>query len=476
MRLSTSIFFSLLLILSGCRVGPKYESPSPESPIEWKNPSPNPESLPEVCYWWEVFQDDLLDELEMLAVQNNPTVLVALARVQEAWALAGVRRADLFPQINLDPSYFNQGILFKIFLPNQINLPGFTFPEVFRIHQQQYTLPLDMSYQLDLWGKYRYYFEAAAFNAQSQEEDYATTILTLTSDLASAYYNLRTFDAVIEFYRSTVESRQKNLKLNKDRFEKGLVVRTDYANAQLLLSNSEADLEDALRQRGLLENMIATLIGVPASEFHLDPMPLKGEPPVIPAGIPSSVLLRRPDVGAAEREMASQHAMVGVAYASLLPDIELIGNIGFSSPTIRDFLSWKSRLWSIGVNTSQTIFDAGKKCFDIDVTWARFYQANGHYQEVVLQAFKEVEDALNSLEHEAKQEAFLKQSVEAARDAMNITTKRYYRGLITYTDVVVAQIQDLEAERAYINVQGLRFQSTIELIKALGGGWTEGCE
>ncbi|MBA3957164.1 MAG: efflux transporter outer membrane subunit [Parachlamydiaceae bacterium] len=466
----------MCVCLVGCRVGPQYHPPCVEAPQQWKNDNTAEaiqHPLPPISFWWEVFQDDVLNDLEVQAIMANPDLFIAMARVEEAWAVAGIRRADLFPKLNLNPSYSSTGILYKAFIP-----PGLPFgnqvPDTFRIHQMQYNLPLNMIYEVDLWGKYRSQYESAFDNAQAQEEAYQTVLLTLTSNLASSYYHVRFLDAVTQLLLDTIHARRNAYNILKTRYDKGLINFGDVANAALELTNTESEYYEVMRQRGLQENIIATLIGVPASDFEICYAPFLEIPPAIPAGIPSRVLQRRPDIAQAEREMASEHAQVNVAHASFYPDLELTGTLGFSSPVLKDFLTWKSRLWSIGANVAQTVFDAGRKTSDLEAAWARFDQASGTYQKQVLVAFQEVEDALNDLEFKAKQSESLKASVSSATQATQIASNRYKQGLVSYIDVVYNERSQIDVQRNYVGVLRERYQATIRLIKALGGCWDQG--
>jgi outer membrane protein, multidrug efflux system len=346
MQRRTACLILLLLFSMGCRVGPRYDPPCPPVPQNWKNPTHENAFLSDVGCWWEVFDDGRLNALEIQAVMNNPTIHLALARIEEAWALAGIRRADLFPQLNIQPSFTNTGQLFELFLPQgtQVTIPS----PIFRVHLLQYALPLNLSYEVDLWGKYRSQYESAYQNAQAEEEAYRATILSLTAELASTYFNLRAYDTLANILQRTLENRQSDYNLIKSRFEKGLVNYLDVSNASLEVSNTESDYDDALKQRGIQENMIATLVGTPASELRLEPMPLLEAPPFIPAGIPSTVLLRRPDIAQAERTMASDNSQIRAAYADFFPSLSLTGTLGFLSPDVRQFLRWISRYWALG--------------------------------------------------------------------------------------------------------------------------------
>lgn len=460
---------ALLLIVSGCRLGPPYEPPCPQAPEAWKAPSEVVQT-PDFAFWWEVFDDDILNGLEQQAVENSPTLDAAMENVVQARAFAGAQCASLFPQFTLDPSYSNSGSLFQIFLPSVSGLPA--IPPFFRIHQMQYTLPLDLSYQIDLWGKLQSQCDSAYFNSQAQLEAYHVALLTLTTDLASTYFQLRAMDTNIDVLRATLETRRKNLSLNQARYDKGLAANIDVSQAAVLFYNAESDLSDALRQRAVLEDAIAVFVGLPPADFCLEHNPLKEPPPAIPAGLPSDILAQRPDLAQAERTMASQHALIGAAYAAFLPSLELTGNLGYSSPDLRDFLRWKSRLWTIGADISQSIFDGGRNQANLVGAWAGYREAVANYQQQVLTAFKEVEDALNNLEWQANRSHSLEQSVAAAKHTLKLSNNRYKQGLVTYLEVVESERSELETEINAVNILGTRYAATVQLIKALGGSWT----
>lgn len=461
----------LVLFLTGCRLGPVYTPPCTEVPNEWKSAAP--ENI-QTCVdlWWEVFQDEHLNELEQLAILNNYDLFSSLNRIAEARAIAGVERADLFPQLTLNPSYMNTGTLFKIYGLSAFPIPpGTVINPILRVHEMEYTFPFNLNYELDFWGKIRGEWESAVFNAQAKEEAFRMLLLSLTTDLASFYFNLRALDADLAMLRATIESRQKSFDLIQKRNSSGLANQLDVARATLQLSNVEAEYEDALRQRMLFENAIATLIGVPASLFCMQTLPLESEPPIIPAGLPSDILLRRPDIAEAERSMASEHALIGVAYASYYPSLSLTGALGFASPDIKNFFSWNSRFWMIGANIAQVIFDGGRTQSFVEAAWARYNQTRGKYQQTIVRAFQEVEDALNNIEQQAKQAQYLDTSVQAASRTLQLSNSRYLNGLANYLDVMDSQREELAAKRVWINVQGARYVSTVQLIKALGGGW-----
>lgn len=460
----------LVLFLQSCTLGPRYTPPYSEVPDEWKNVT---QENAQPCYdfWWEVFEDDTLNELAQLAVLHNYDLYSSLQRIAEARALAGVEFSNLLPQVTLNPSYYNTGILFKLYGLNAIPIPLNNINPIVRVHEMEYTFPFNLNYELDLWGKIRGEWKSAVYNAQSKEEAFRALLLSLTADLASYYFNLRAADADIHIILDTIANRQKSLDLVKKRNSAGLANDLDVSRAELELSNVQAEYEDAVRQRLLFENAIATLIGVPATLFCMPDLPLNTCPPIIPAGLPSEILLRRPDLAEAERMMASEHALIGVAYAGYFPSITLTGTLGFASPDIKQMFSWISRLWAMGANIAQVIFDAGRTQSFVNAAWARYNQASGNYQQKVIRAFQEVEDSLNNIEQHAKQAEKLDLSVQAATKTVNLSNSRYLNGLASYLEVTDSQRQELQSKRIWIHVQGARFIDTVQLIKALGGGW-----
>lgn len=466
------LHFFFFILLTGCRLGPSYSPPCPVIPEEWKgNSEEDSRPFPPLAVWWEVFEDPCLNALEKMAVENNPNLYTALQNVLSARAASGVIKADLYPQVHLNPSFSDTGTLFKINLPSGANLPGLSSMAPFRVHEMQYMLPLSLNYEIDLWGKLRGKYESAFLNAQAQEEAFHAALLTLTSDLAATYFQLRSYDAQLELLERTIETRKKNSKLNQSRFDKGLVNYLDVTQADTDLATATSTYENTLRARKIEENKIATLIGVPASLFSLDLNPLRGSPPPIPSGVPSDLLKQRPDIIEAERLMASEHALIGVAYASFFPSLSLTGALGYSSPDLTQFLRWISRYWMMGVGSSQSIFDGGRDCSNLQEAWANYRAATGQYQGILLIAFQEVENALNNLERQAKQAEQLEVALRASSRSTELATNRYYHGLGTYLQVVDNERTQLQNELALTNLQGVRYLSTIQLIKALGGTW-----
>lgn len=479
--------YLFLIILSGCRVGPRYDPPCTEVPEEWKNSHTENCNGPPVEYWWEVFEDSILNYLECQAIANNPNLYVALEKIFEARAQAGVVAANLYPQVSLDPGFTDTGMLFKPQLPAGLLTPqgaaasGRAAGSVtntiapFRVHQMQYLLPLNLNYEIDLWGKLRDRTDSAVFFAEAQAESYCSALLTLTADLASSYFQARTLDAEIAYFEKTLETRHKNLQLTQARFDKGVVNYLDVTQAEADFFSVKANLDESERLRAVAENQIAVLIGTLPTNFHLATSPLETPPPKIPAGVPSTILLKRPDISQAERLIASEFALVGAAYASFFPSLNLTGALGYSSPDISQFLKWISRFWAIGGNISQTILDGGRDYSNLQLAYARFKEASGSYQQQVLIAFQEVEDALKNIEQYERQSEHLLQVVQASGKATKLSMNRYVTGVAIYLEVIENERQELQAKVNWIRTLNSLYTSTIQLIKALGGSWEVSC-
>jgi outer membrane protein, multidrug efflux system len=464
---------ALVAFVSSCQVGPSYYPPVTPVPEQWKHSQQEVANPQIVENWWEIFNDPTLNCLEMRAIENNYNLYAALERVFQARAQACVVKADLYPQFNLNPNYTNEIILEKLFgLSNFPTIPGQKIKSIIREHQLTYALPLNLSWEVDLWGRLRSAYDSAVYNAQAQAEAFQAVLLMLTTDLAVNYFQLRTLDEQIDLYQKTIKNRQHALEINQSRYDGKIVFYEDVSRAELDLKNVQANYEEIVRQRELQEDIIAVLIGLPASEFTLEHSPIKTPPPSIPAGLPSEILMRRPDIAQSERRIASENALVRVAYASFFPSLILTGGLGFSSPDLKNFLKWKSRWWLIEASVNQTVYDAGRKCSNLELAWARFREADDDYQQQVLTAFQEVEDSLASLEQFAKEYQYLIKAVEAAKITYRISSDRYYEGVTFYLDVVDSERQELDNERTLISVLGQRYTATIQLIKALGGRWT----
>lgn len=477
-----SVISIMLLCCVGCRLGPKYYGPEEQPPEQWKNEESAPqndstEAAP--CFegpWWHVFNDPILDDLEAQALAANPHLYAALDRVAQARSLAGVSRSALYPNVALTPSYTTTGTLFKIYLPPGGFPNGGILQNSYRVHELLYSMPFTMNYEIDLWGKLAGQYDSARYYAQVQMENFRSAMLTLTADVAAAYFQLRALDAQIAILAEDIQLLRGNVTLVDGRYSKGLVGYGDVAGAQQQLALTEATHFDAMRQRAVQEDAIATLINVEASLFCLESHPLKEPPPKIPPGLPSDVLHQRPDIAAAEREMASEQAMIGVAYASFFPSLELTGTLGYFSPQLNDFMRWKSRLWLLAANSAQTIFDAGKNQANLDLTYARFNEASNEYRQTVLKAFQEVEDALINIRMQKEAYDSYNRAASASGIRLGFSRRRYTEGLVGYLEVIDSERTKIQTDLNVVGALDARYAATIQLIKALGGSWPLPCE
>jgi multidrug efflux system outer membrane protein len=459
----------LAVFLTGCSVGPNYSRPAPVAlPMDWHWKKAEPNDQVVKGSWWKLFHDSNLNQLEDLAVAQNQDLKAAVARVDEARARARLSGASFFPTLSLDPSYTRtqlpadnpqfakipiQGILNRLEPYNSFNVP------------------LDLSYEIDIWGRVRRSFESAQAQAQASVADYQTVLLTLNSDVAVEYLTLREYDSETKILQDTVKARAESLRINKVRVQAGRATNVDVAQAQTDLTNAEAQLGAVQQSRAETENALAVLCGGNASDLPLSFRPLDLTPPIIPAGLPASLLERRPDVAEAERTMAAKNAEIGVAYAAFFPAVSLTGQGGVLSARASDLFHWQNSIWSFGPSISLPVFDGGQNLSNLQVARAEYNESVAKYRSSVLNAVKDVENALADLRFLARETAALHQSVQSARQATDLEQKRFRVGETNYTDVIVADETRLSTERSDAQVRGQQLYATVRLIKALGGGW-----
>jgi multidrug efflux system outer membrane protein len=334
-----------------------------------------------------------------------------------------------------------------------------------------YELPLNMSYEVDLWKKIQGRFDAATKHAESEAERLRGTILTVTSDLASHYFNAHLADTQIELLQRIVDLYQKTEMLRDLRYRLGLDSLLDVLKAKEDVAEAEAVLEDAQRQRRYFENAVGALIGDTASAFRLMPKTLASLPPAIPAGIPSLLLIRRPDIAQAEKEMAAAYFLIGPAYAAFFPSLHLTGALGFLSPELSEFLTWKGHLWKWGANLFETIFDGFRNQSKLDMAKENLKRVEGIYRSTVITAFKEVENALNNVARQTEEFQDLTKSLDASERVVSLYERRFEEGLSNQLDVLKEKLEKIETECFQIQILGRLYQSTVQIIKALGGGW-----
>ena len=455
-----------LSLLTGCAVGPRYAKPSAPAPPAYKEVPPNwktaqPSDQAAKGKWWEVFQDAQLNALEDEINVSNQTLKAAQAQFEQARAAVRINRSAQFPYVTTGASATRNKLSKN--RPNGRFAPTTTYTDL--------QLPVDASYEVDVWGRVRKTVEAARANAQATAADLENVSLSLHAELASDYFQLRALDAETQLLNSTVAAYEKALELTQNRYSGGVVSQVDVAQAETQLETTRAQAIDLGVQRAQFEHAIAVLTGQPASTFALQTLPLSSTPPVVPVGLPSELLERRPDVAGNERRMAVANAEIGIARAAYFPTITLSASGGLEGTSITNWFNGPSAFITAGASAIGTIFDAGRRKAVNDQARAAYDQSVANYRETVLGAFQEVEDnlaALRLLEDEAKtQDA----AVASAQHSLSLSNNRYKGGVATYLEVITAQSIALTDQRVAVEIAGRRMTASVSLIKALGGGW-----
>jgi NodT family efflux transporter outer membrane factor (OMF) lipoprotein len=456
-----------IAIFAGCTVGPNYVHPTADVPTAFKETPPNwkqaqPSDAISKGKWWEIYQDPRLNELEEQINVSNQTLKAEQEQFAQARAALKITRSNFFPTVGTTPSVSRTHLA-----PNQPLYNAATESKDYNT----FTIPVDVTWEPDLWGRVRRSVEASRSEAQATGADLANVSLSLHAELASDYFLLRGLDAEEQLLVSTVQSYEKALDLTQNRFHGGLASAVDVAQAQTILDTTRAEATDIGVQRASFEHAIAVLIGKPASQFSLPQIPLTAPPPVIPSGLPSDLLERRPDISAAERRVQEQNAQIGVARAAYYPQITLGGSGGFESAVFTTLLQGPSGFWMLGGQAAETLFDGGARRGASDQAKAAWNQSVDNYRETVLVAFQEVEDnlaALRILETEANQEA---EAVAAAQHSLSLSVTRYRGGVTNYLEVTTAQSAALSDEVTAVSILTRRLAASVLLVKALGGGW-----
>jgi multidrug efflux system outer membrane protein len=458
------------LALAGCAVGPNYKRPATDAPASykaealgsWKEGQPL-DDLPKGS-WWEIFADKTLNGLQQRATASNQELKAAIARVDQARATARVARSELLPTLDADPSFTRQR-----YSPNQIASFG-------GVTANTFSVPLDLSYEIDLWGRVRRGFESVRAQAQASLAALHNVLLTLHSDVAQNYFALRALDAEIATVSATINLRKEQVQLVRSRFEGGIGNELDVARAETELATTQTEAAALARRRAELENALAILVGENPSDFRLAALNTVNlewhpQPPDVPAGLPSDLLERRPDVAEAERQLASANAQIGMAKAAFFPVLRLTGSGGYLSGEVENLFNWESRVWSIGPSLSRTLFAGGRNLANYRRSQSAYDEAVARYRQRVLVAFGDVENSLSGIRHLGDQAAAQDRAVASARRAAELASERYRSGIVSYLEVVDANREALQAERAGAQLEGQRLIASVQLIKALGGGW-----
>lgn len=457
------VFAVLGLVVAGCTLGPDYRRPNVPTPGAWRDGigTADPASLADLP-WWKLFQDEELRELLRVAVEANKDLRIAVTRVDQARAQLGITRAAQFPQVDAGATATTNRTSDTVRPRGQGGQFGLL------------STTADLSFELDIWGRLRRASEAARAELLGSEEARHAVVMTLVSDVASAYLQLRELDVELETTRRNVASRRRSLEIVRDRFDAGLTSVLDLRQAEAELASTAAQIPDLERQIAQTEHQLSILLGRNPGGISRG-RPLTGQtfPPAVPAGLPSALLERRPDIRQAEETLVAANARIGVAKAAFFPQISLTGIFGVESVALSDLFTGPSRIWQFGPSVTLPIFNAGRNRANLQLTEAQQREALIRYEQAIQQAFREVEDAL--VAHTKAREGLAQQdaAVQASREALSIAELRYTSGLTSYLNVLDAQRTLLAAELAQSRTLGAQLVAVVRVYKALGGGWAQ---
>jgi NodT family efflux transporter outer membrane factor (OMF) lipoprotein len=464
---------TVLILAGGCAVGPKYQRPVVQVPGGFKEQPPeafkesdswktvHPADSRLRGDWWMLFNDSDLNALEQQIAVSNQNVKAAEARFAQARSLVRVYQSQKYPTVTAGVG---------ISANRDSSNTAVSSPRT-SANFGNFTLPIDVSYEVDTWGRVRNSIEAARNEAQASAADLETLRLSYHAELAYDYFELRSADAEQKLLDNTVIAYQKAFELTQNRFEGGAAAGNEVAQSQTQLEATRTQDADVAVRRAQYEHAIAVLIGKAPADFSLASNPLSAEPPVIPVGLPSQLLERRPDIAAGERRVSEANAQVGIAHAAFFPQVLLGAAIGLEGRSIADWFNWPSRFWAVGPSVLQTVFDGGRRRAAQESAQFNYDAVVANYRETALDAFQQVEDNLAALRILEKETQTQRAAVNASRRSVELSMNRYTGGLVTYLEVVTAQSTELANERMAVDILRRRMDSSVLLIKALGGGW-----
>jgi multidrug efflux system outer membrane protein len=457
------LLFSLLMV--GCAIGPDYERPAISQPEEFRNQTAgalDTHSLADTP-WWELFHDEALQILIRTALEENNDLLLAMARIDEARAELGITRSGLFPRLE------GKGSFSKRRIPGTL-IPGTS--QSTDLTSEIYNLGGALSWELDLWGRIRRATEASRARLLATQEARRAITIQLVSQVAQTYFELRAFDLELAITRRTVATREKTFKIVSFRHEEGLVSGLDKAKSEAEVVKVASQIPDLERQIVQTENALSILLGQnPTGILRGHTLTDQATPPIIPAGLPSALLERRPDILQAEQNLVAANAEIGVAKGNFFPRFTLTGDFGTMSRDFNDLFTGPAKFWGIGPGVTLPFFTAGRNMANLDATEARQQQALIQYQQTILEAFREVEDALIAYQKFRLMRTQKKKLVKLNRHAVELSEARYEEGLADYLDVLDSQRELFTAELDLTQMQRAQLVAVVRLYKALGGGW-----
>jgi len=476
----------LAAVLAGCMVGPKYHPPAAtvhpppvsykEVPAqsadtsEWKVGQPQDAMLR--GKWWEIYNDPELNALEDQLSINNQNIKQFFENFMEARTLVAQARSQLYPTLGTTPSYQRSRSSSNVgtVVTGSSGGSGTTVNNAGR-QTSLYTLPLDASWEPDLWGKVRNSIHEAQYNAQLSAADLENERLTEQASLAVFFFELRGQDALQKILDETVASDKQSVELTRARYETGVDDQLALVEAENTLQNAQAAATNLGVARAQFEHAIAVLIGTTPSSFSIPVKPLNAAPPTVPVGVPSQLLERRPDIAASERNMAAANAQIGVATAAYYPNVTLSAQGGLESSTLKHLLDWPSRFWSVGASLSEPLFDAGLRRATVNQFVAVYNSDVANYRQTVLTAFQQVEDALAAERILSKEIQEQEEAEKSAERFLELAQARYETGVDQYLNVLVAQNTLLNDRQQLANLRTQVMTQSVQLIEALGGGW-----
>lgn len=463
-----------VLFGGGCMVGPNYKRPPAAVPVAYKEPPTNnykeadgwkPASPNDALIkgkWWEIYNDPALNALEEQVAVNNQNVLALEAQYREARAVTRVARAALFPTITTGPSITESRSGGTTAANGALLASGV---------RTAYSFPVSASWAPDLWGSVRRNIAATSATAQASAAQLENARLLYQAELAQDYFGMHGLDTEYDLLSRTTQSYREYLTLTQHRYAGGIASDLDVAQAEAQLYTTEASMQDLGVQRAAYEHAIAVLTGRPPAELTLASVIIKNPPPAVPINVPSALLERRPDIAAAERQMAAANEQIGIATAAFYPSLALSASGGLQNTSFTKWFTWPSRFFSVGPTISETLFDAGRRRAVLAEMQAAFDATIANYRQIVLTAFQQVEDNLAALRVMEEESGMVDRAVSSSERALTVSEAQYKGGTTTYLTVITAQAVALNAERTAVGLLTRRLTASVALVQALGGGW-----
>jgi NodT family efflux transporter outer membrane factor (OMF) lipoprotein len=469
-------------LAAACAVGPDYHRPPFQTTAnykeagDWKPSEPN--DVLSRGPWWKIFNDDVLGDLEAQIDISNQNVKAAEAAFEQSRALVAQARAGFWPTIAASLGAQRQaspGVVINTVPPSGTSTAPTSSTSVSTITstrtQNTFTAGASASWDIDIWGRIRRTTESDVASAQANSAALAAARLSAQAELATDYFELRAQDQLEKLLDDTVVAETLSLKITQSRYKFGVAARADVVTAETQLLSSQAQQVNAKIQRATLEHAVAVLIGKQPADFSLQASAIRSDVPTVPAGVPSTLLERRPDIAEAERKMASANAQIGVAKAGYFPDLTLTGQYDYESGTLSHLIQGSNRIWAVGPQLAETLFDGGLVRAQVRGARAAYEGTLDNYRQTVLAGFQQVEDEVVTLRVLEQEGVIQDETVKKAREAEALTLNQYKAGTVPYSSVITAQTTRLAAEETALQVLSSRLQASVALIEALGGGW-----